>query len=144
MSKETLINELHRKWLSRAKTAVINGEEMTVLPYGYLTGVCIEAIDQTREETIRENKEIVICSAIKVNRVDDYLIIRGHRHCDCYHNLSLRPKTGIKYIQEEGFITSLNRFVGREEARQLQDKAGIQSADRDGYRGKFLYSEDLY
>jgi hypothetical protein len=86
-------------------------------------------------------QEIVICSAIKVGD----LIIRGHRHSDCYHNLSLRPfykDNRVKY--EEGFITSLNRFVGREEAQKLQIKVGIKSVDKDGYRGDILYSEDLY
>ena len=44
----------------------------------------------------------------------------------------------------QGFITSENRYVGREEGRILQDKAGIKSADKGGYRGKTLFSEDLY
>ena len=87
--------------------------------------------------------EIIICSAIKV----DNLIIRGHRHCDCYHNLSLRPilnTTLAERVVIEGFITSTNRFVERKEAREIQEKAGIKSADKDGYRGDILYSEDLY
>jgi hypothetical protein len=59
MSKEKILNAIHIKWLSKAKTAVINGEEMTVLPYGYLTQACSEVIDQTREETIKKTlKEI--------------------------------------------------------------------------------------
>jgi hypothetical protein len=87
-------------------------------------------------------KEIVICSAIKTVTG---LIIRGHRHCDCYHNLSQRPNHGLKETQcDEGFITSRNRYVSREEARQLQEAAGIPSADKGGYRGNILYSEDLY
>lgn len=91
------------------------------------------------------DKEIVICSAIKLRG----LIIRGHRHCDCYHNLSLRPKGKellLKYGERiiDGFITSKNIFVGREEARFIQELAGIKSADKDGYRGDILYSEDLY
>ena len=53
MSKEKLLEKIHIKWLSKAKTAIINGDEMTVLPYGYLTQACSEAIDQTGEETIR-------------------------------------------------------------------------------------------
>jgi len=88
--------------------------------------------------------EIVICSAVKT---PSGLIVRGHRHCDCYHNLSLRPEykdpKSICFC-EEGFITSRNRFVGREEGRKLQDKAGIKSVDRDGYREGTLFSEDLY
>lgn len=89
-------------------------------------------------------KEIIICSAVKT---PSGLIVRGHRHCDCYHNLSLReeykdPKSIC--LCDEGFITSINRFVGREEGRKIQDKAGIKSVDKDGYRKGTLFSEDLY
>lgn len=93
-----------------------------------------------------EQKEIVICAAIKL---PDGFIIRGHRHADCYHNLNGRPKyKGVwKKAEEriiEGFITSRNRFVSRALARHIQDMAGIKSVDPDGYRGVTLYSEDLY
>ena len=89
------------------------------------------------------NREIVICSAVKV--LKDGLIIKGHRHCDCYHNLSQRNGQYPPHVLcQEGFITSYNRFVDRLEARQLQERAGIPSADKDGYRGNILYSEDLY
>lgn len=88
-------------------------------------------------------KEICICAAVKVH---DGFIVRGHRHNDCLHNLFGRPKyKNYKRIgYEEGFVTSKNRFVGREEGRRLQDAAGIKSADKDGYREDTLYSEDLY
>jgi len=45
---------------------------------------------------------------------------------------------------EQGFVTSKNRYVSREEGRSLQEAAGIKSAGKDGYRGNTLYSEDLY
>ena len=45
---------------------------------------------------------------------------------------------------EQGFITSKNRYVSREEGRKLQDEAGIKSIDKDGYRYNTLFSEDLY
>lgn len=88
--------------------------------------------------------EICICAAIKLN---DGLIIRGHRHGDCINNLRQRPDmTDDRYKGHvQGFITSKNRFVTREEGRKLQDEAGIQSAEKDGgYRGNTLFSEDLY
>jgi hypothetical protein len=44
----------------------------------------------------------------------------------------------------QGFITSRNRFVTREEGYALQVAAGIPSAAAGGYRGKRLFSEDLY
>ena len=66
---------------------------------------------------------------------------RGHRHGDC-----MRSAIEAKHSPEgaQGFMTSKNRFVGREEGRKLQDAAGIKSVDREGYRGKTLFSEDLY
>ncbi len=57
-TKQKLL-DIHIKWLSKAKTAIIDGEEMTVLPYGYLQEACKEAIDKTREETIREVEGIL-------------------------------------------------------------------------------------
>lgn len=88
-------------------------------------------------------KEIIICAAVKM---PDGFVVRGHRHADCYHNLYGRPKykEAVFGKTEEGFITSKNRFVGREEGRKIQDAAGIPSADRDGYRHNTLFSEDLY
>lgn len=85
-------------------------------------------------------KEIVICAAIKY---DNGVIVRGHRHADCYHT-GLRMRIGKDINGEQGFITSTNRFVSREEGRKLQDAAGIKSVDPEGYRGTTLFSEDLY
>lgn len=94
-------------------------------------------------------REICICAAI---RLEDGTIIRGHRHADCLNSFledKLRNdgrsvEVNMAEMAEQGFITSRNRFVTREEGRKLQDAAGIPSADRDGYRGNTLFSEDLY
>jgi hypothetical protein len=43
----------------------------------------------------------------------------------------------------QGFVTSRNRFVTREEGMKLQITAGIPSVG-GGYRGNRLFSEDLY
>jgi hypothetical protein len=82
-------------------------------------------------------REFCICAAIQLA---DGRIIRGHRHDDCI-------QTAIKWKaqafgHQQGFMTSHNRFVGREEAMQLQLASGIESAN--GYRGGILFSEDLY
>lgn len=50
----------------------------------------------------------------------------------------------LQIFENEGFITSKNRYVSREEGKKLQEKAGIKSADKNGYRHKTLFSEDLY
>lgn len=104
----------------------------------------------------REAQEVCICAAI---RLPDGRIIRGHRHGDCIrtamelidhrHSIGLEP---VPYEalradmdgRSQGFITSRNRYVGREEAMRLQRAAGVESADPDGYRGDTLFSEDLY
>lgn len=83
--------------------------------------------------------EVCICSAILLK---DGRIMRGERHCDCY---ALMQRKGItdREEAEQGFITSNNRFVDRNEGLKLQQNAGIKSADPEGYRYQ-LYSEDLY
>lgn len=90
---------------------------------------------------LKINKEVCICAAIKTK---DGQIIRGHRHGDCIQTMiRMKIEDKVRWA-DQGFITSKNRFVSREDGRILQDKAGIKSVDKDGYRGKTLFSEDLY
>ena len=86
-------------------------------------------------------KEVIICSAVMA---EDGKIYRGHRHGDAMRACAQTGRKLFNGREQQGFITSHNRYVLREEARRLQDEAGIQSADPDGYRGKTLFSEDLY
>ena len=90
-----------------------------------------------------EKMEICICAGIK--DTTGY-IWRGHRHADCISSAIEAgrsiPHTGEKDWQ--GFVTSKNRFVNRYEGMKLQLAAKIESADRGGYRGNRLFSEDLY
>ena len=88
-------------------------------------------------------KEIVICAAV---RAKDGKVIIGHRH-----NFAMRTMNVIPGYENErpngddqGFITSMNRYVNREEGYKLQIEAGIPSKDPGGYRGGELFSEDLY
>lgn len=88
--------------------------------------------------------EIVICTAI---RTKDNKVYRGHRHSDAIHAaLGEGYKLTDLSFADQGFVTSKNRYVSREEGRKLQDAAGIPSADMEhpGYKGKTLLSEDLY
>lgn len=88
-----------------------------------------------------KNNEICICAAVKTKCGK---IIRGHRHGDCYSAIRrMRLKASSK-ADSQGFITSENCFVTREEGRKLQDVADIKSADKEGYRYNTLFSEDLY
>ncbi len=90
--------------------------------------------------------EIIICAAIRMN---DGYIIRGHRHND-----ALRTAAGIPrykgdshaWGENQGFVTSKNRYVDRLEAARIQKAAGIKSKMPEGqeYLHGECYSEDLY
>lgn len=95
-------------------------------------------------------REICICAAV---RLRDGTVIRGHRHTDALrtaHELvEWRLGKGAWEAEErarldQGFVTSRNRYVGREEGLKLQHEAGIPSACKSGYRVSHLFSEDLY
>ena len=96
-------------------------------------------------------KETVICAAV---RASDGYIIRGHRHHDCFRTMKGIPRYAeilrtphLDRDENQGFVTSRNRYVTRREGYHLQIAAGIESAAKahgDDYRGKELYSEDLY
>jgi hypothetical protein len=88
--------------------------------------------------------EICICAAVLLK---DGRIIRGHRHSDALQLMWTWETAGqVVELQEQGFMTSTNRFVGRKEAMELQKAAGAKSCySHDGVlRGDILFSEDLY
>jgi len=91
--------------------------------------------------------EIVICAAV---RAKDGKIYRGHRHGHAlYKPFGLQGVPGYEderpYGDDQGFITSRNRYVTRKEGYELQIAAGIESVDKNNpYAGGELYSEDLY
>lgn len=97
-------------------------------------------IKKKQEFVNRKPPEIVICAAVVA---EDGRIFRCHRHHQGFWILAdLKIKRRPDH-DAQGFITSKNRYVNRKEALQLQQAAGIPSADPSGY-GKELYSEDLY
>lgn len=90
--------------------------------------------------------EICICAALKL---DDGRIIRGHRHDDCIQTAVKWEKAGqdIGPLRQDsqGFVTSHNRFVGRQEGAALMRAAAWQSAYTGRqFTGDILFSEDLY
>ncbi len=103
---------------------------------------------QGRKDARQSNSELVICSAI---RLVDGRIFRGHRHHDCLRTAKdvLEHEEPSSWMSarsdgiEQGFITSRNRYVDREEGLRLQLAAGIASVSKRGY-GSGLFSEDLY
>jgi hypothetical protein len=99
-----------------------------------------------------ERPEICICAAI---RLPDGRVFRGHRHSDCIKtaHVTVTWNGGVDsgehhwradMCNDQGFITSRNRYVGREEGLRLQLAAGIRSACPSGYSVRELFSEDLY
>ena len=88
-----------------------------------------------------DEKEICICAAVQT---EEGIVIRGHRHHDAMRAAQFAFCTPKRGEAAQGFITSRNRFVGREEGYRLQIEAGIGSYSSGGYRGEKLFSEDLY
>lgn len=92
-----------------------------------------------------KSKEYILCASVKYGDI----IINGRRHKDCY--IILRQfKPNIKEEDEpgrefQGFLTSKNRYVSREEAfiiAKEQEQIIHHMFDND-LSGK-LTSEDLY
>lgn len=87
-------------------------------------------------------KEICICAAVITSCGR---IIRGHRHRDCFESIARKGMKISKDFNAQGFITSKNRYVDREEGFILQINAGVKSANPEGYNSlHLLFSEDLY
>lgn len=49
LNKEVAL-QAHKKWLAKAETAEINGSEMTVLPYGFLSQAIEEELNKRDKE----------------------------------------------------------------------------------------------
>lgn len=105
-------------------------------------------------KAIENGFEVCICAAIRWKGK----VWRGHRHGHCMEVMRQElswTMTGEQMMKaegmfsEQGFVTSKNRYVGREEALALHKAAGIPShaetvKEGDGYRGSIMFSEDLY
>ena len=91
--------------------------------------------------------ELIICAAVFIKDINR--VFMGHRHPQAisamHDGLSWRYNreqiTSMPQVQ--GFMTSNNRFVGRDEAFKIAKKAK-QILDESNTRGSELYSEDLY
>lgn len=100
---------------------------------------CTPGCELCRQWAMRGAHEIVICAAVQL---PDGRVLRCHRHDDM---LGRTGWYGAAWNEcEQGFVTSRNRYVGREEALRIQRMAGIESVAPGGYRGPDLFSEDLY
>lgn len=94
-------------------------------------------------------KEIIICAAV---RAKDGFIVRGHRHGHAlYKPFGLQGIPGYEderpHGDDQGFITSTNRYVNRKEAYKIFVESGAVSVDEKEHPMKGrdeLFSEDLY
>jgi len=77
--------------------------------------------------------------------LDRGIVFNGHRHGQCIYTKC--AITGLRDAEsgenEQGFLTSKNRFVSRKEAFIIAKEQG-QIIDLSKTRNETLYSEDLY
>lgn len=108
------------------------------------------------------SKEYILCAAVYVDDGRDHnprnfnyprtgLVFAGPRHGDCYqvlydwlHLLPQAEQVRLRQEQEDGFITSTSRFVGRKEAFRLARDAGQLDGRTKHHPLNELCSEDLY
>lgn len=92
-------------------------------------------------------QEYVLCAAIHVEdgekhvhqpkNIESGYVVTGWRHHNCFKIINL---IGSKpYNHTQGFLTSKNRFLNRQEAGALAKQCGQLN-----YHTDRLFSEDLY
>ncbi len=110
----------------------------------------IKTLDATRSRRVsniqvnipKVQLEVCICAAMLM---DDGYIIRGHRHVACLMTAgNMGYGRQVLRSEQQGFVTSRNRFVDRMEGARLQNAAGLVSADTKQSIKDMLFSEDLY
>ena len=92
-------------------------------------------------------QEFIICAAVRNKETGK--IWYGHRHAHCLQaandelSWTLSRQQICKIKIEQGFITSQNRFVDRDEGLNIA-LLNNQVLDKSEIRGNQLYSEDIY
>ena len=105
--------------------------------------------------------ERIICAAnfyqdgkkrtFRPTNIEEGLVICGHRHHNCIQLFA--ELVGFPYSVEAqklhnteiiGFLTSKNRFVGRNEAAKIARDAGQVNWTMVDWEQVMLYSEDIY
>ncbi len=72
------------------------------------------------------------------------MVFCGHRHAQCIYSLvAITGEPQYKAGHEvQGFLTSKNRFVDREEGRLIALECG--QIEKSNYHSNRIFSEDLY
>lgn len=108
----------------------------------HLQALRLAALIQKGKEKLVQWDERILCSALKLST--DAIVVLPmpgrHHHITVALARSLMP--GERYHDaEQGFFTSLGRFVGREMAMQIARRADQVISDTKNSR---LFSEDLW
>lgn len=109
---------------------------------------------------IDNTKEYILCAAVwfddgnkhshQPKNIETGIVVCGRRHHNCFATIggrvSERNEIGLRE-KEQGFLTSLDRFVSREEAAEIALSIG-QFANEEEKREveitHYLYSENIY
>lgn len=87
--------------------------------------------------------EYILCAAIcdpeQRDMGNNPLIYCGFRH----HNILWQSPAVSRKLGHQGFLTSIGRFVNREEAFNIAEAAS-QLNDRDRGGKRILFTDDLY
>lgn len=98
-----------------------------------------------------ERPEYILCAAIhyqdgkvyqhQPKNIDNGIVICGRRHYNCFTILYslLGDNYNTKFIHDQGFLTSKNRYVNRKEGAEIAFKSGQIKQEQ-----KTMCSEDLY
>ena len=101
--------------------------------------------------------EYILCSAVHYKNGVTYIhqpsgiesghVVCGRRHHNCFMTNFILSADGdmekFKVVEStQGFVTSLNRYVGREEGLSIARQAGQMLNDSESKY--MLYSEDLW
>jgi hypothetical protein len=111
-------------------------------------------------DMLDHRKEYIVCAAIwfddgKIHphqpiNIDIGIVHMGHRHCNCFASIGGLVKDRLEmgiHEKEQGFLTSYNRFVTREEAAEIalsQDQFASDEEREEVKKSKYLYSENIY
>lgn len=155
-------NEIVNQILRVAYKALPKGpNEKEVVLDGNVLLQSRDEIDQLLSDLCsHKGKEFILCAAIHfkngapttVKGVESGVVVCGRRHADCYAALQgiigeVDPST-LPDRDDQGFLTSFNRYVGREEGFNIAKANGqilrISPLYGEDQQNRILASEDLY
>lgn len=109
---------------------------------------------------IDNTKEYIVCAAVwfddgvvhahQPTNIEIGIVYMGLRHCNCFASVGGSVKERLDmgiHEKAQGFLTSKNRFVTREEAAKIALDQGQFANDTERSeveKTNFLYSENIY